>query len=65
MAGSLKKQDHECIRWHMLEPLKNLEEIKALLFGDRKSSPILIVIYLTYVCERINGTVYSDNIGQH
>lgn len=44
---------------------EKLEEIKALLFGDRKSSPISIAIYLTYVCERINGTVYSDNIDQH
>lgn len=26
---------------------------------------LLIAIYPTYVCERINGTVYSDKVGQH
>ena len=39
-----------------------------MLFGDRKSSPKFCWLLSTlcmYVCERINGTVYSDKIGQH
>lgn len=40
---------------------------ESCIIGRQKivSRILLIAIYLTSVCERINGTVYSDKGGQH